>query len=267
MRAGRAATALLLVAAAASARDGLPRRLRDAVIAQPVTVACGGSPAVELRLRRHGPPVRPTPSSTERFAYQRSSYEIRPGEFVGVARILAPWIDAKGQRIPSGVYSLRYALQPLTKDHFRTAVQRDFLLMLPAAKDPNPALRTDLDALLAASRQVSRTGHPAVIALAPTGTPMRAGGVELRPVLCGNQPFGATSSDVSSYSRPPTIWPRTGIPRSGWIHQSDASVPLWRARRVVRNSPAGVFTASSPATRCVTTHVVPSGDSNPDGAT
>ena len=188
----KAAAALLLVAAAASA-DGIPWRLRDAVVAQPVTVACGGAPAVELRLRRDSPPIRPTPSESERFAYQRSAYAIRPGEFVGVARILGPWTDAKGQRIPAGAYSLRYVLQPLTKDHFRTAAQRDFLLMLPAAKDPNPTLRTDLDAMLADSRQVSGTGHPALIALAPGGTPVRAGGLDLRLAICESATGSPTS--------------------------------------------------------------------------
>ena len=74
-------------------------------------------------------------------------------------------------------------------------------------------------------------------------------------------------SDDSTYSIPPTTCPRTGMPSAGWIHQSDASVPLWRASRVARNSPAFVVTDYSPPTRCVTTHVEPSGESKPDGAT
>ena len=161
------------------------------MVAQPVTVTCAGTPALELRLRRGTPPARPTPALQERFSYQRSAYEIRPGSFVGVARLLAPWTDAKGQRIPAGLYSLRYALQPLTKDHFGTTPDRDFLLMLPAGKDGNPAPRKDFEAMLAASRGISGTGHPAVIALVPPdsrdtdATYARAGGLTLRLAICG----------------------------------------------------------------------------------
>ena len=192
MIAGCAVMALAIVAGAAkSTSDALPRKLREAVVAQPRTVSCAGEPTIELRLRLHAADRRPTPSVSERFSFQRSAYEIRPGAFVGVARILSPWTDARGQRIPAGNYTLRYVLQPLTKDHFRTTPQRDFLLLLPAAKDESPALRADLDAMTAGSREVSGTGHPAVIALLPgeradaDATGGRAGSLQLRLALCG----------------------------------------------------------------------------------
>ncbi len=186
------AAGFLLVSLVPPPADRLPARLGRAVVSHPQLVTCAGKPTIELRLRRDAPELRSTPTASERFALQRSAYPIRPGAFVGVARIPAPWTDSRGQTVPAGTYSLRYALQPLTKDHFGTTPHRDFLLLLPLARDTDPALRPDPTALGTASREVSATGHPAVIALLPadrdepTATRAHAGEVEILLALCGS---------------------------------------------------------------------------------
>jgi len=97
------------------------------------------------------------------------------GALLGEVVLATEWTDFRGQLVRAGRYELRYALQPRLKDHAGADAIRDFALLVPKGL---PAT-TDW---LAASRQVSRTRHPAVLALvpwagtgAPPAQPVRAG--------------------------------------------------------------------------------------------
>jgi hypothetical protein len=63
---------------------------------------------------------------------------IPQGALMGALRFPAKGSDRRGQGIKPGVYTLRYALQPVNGDHQGVAPQRDFMLMVPAADDPGP---------------------------------------------------------------------------------------------------------------------------------
>src|SRR5437764_11256943 len=58
---------------------------------------------------------------------------IPQGSLMGALRFPARGADRRGQNIKPGVYTLRYALQPVNGDHQGVAPQRDFLVMIPAA--------------------------------------------------------------------------------------------------------------------------------------
>jgi hypothetical protein len=60
---------------------------------------------------------------------------------------------------------LRYSLQPVNGDHQGVAPQRDFLVMIPAADDTDPAAAPGLDDLMKMSRKASGTPHPAVLSM------------------------------------------------------------------------------------------------------
>lgn len=95
------------------------------------------------------------------------------GALLGVLRFDNAGADRRGQTIPPGVYTLRYAIMPDNGDHEGAARQRDFALLLPAGEDHNPDSLLKFDDLLAMSRKASGTRHPAVMSIwkAATGAP------------------------------------------------------------------------------------------------
>lgn len=133
--------------------------LRVAVLA--ITLACAGGSAsgsgpVEVR-PREGPW-----SGTERIGEAARApgqrFALRDGARLGEVVVREGWTDFRGQAIPSGRYALRYALQPRLKEHAGADAIRDFALLVPATDDGSRPL-------LEASRLVSGTHHPAVMAL------------------------------------------------------------------------------------------------------
>ncbi len=61
------------------------------------------------------------------------------GALVGALRITGKYTDRRGTTIQPGVYTLRYSDYPVNGEHQGVAPQRDFLLMVPAANDSDPA--------------------------------------------------------------------------------------------------------------------------------
>ena len=90
---------------------------------------------------------------------------IPQGALVGALRFPGRGADRRGQNIKPGVYTLRYALQPVNGDHQGVAPQRDFLLMVPAADDPGPDAKPGFDDLVKLSSKASGTPHPAVLSM------------------------------------------------------------------------------------------------------
>jgi hypothetical protein len=96
------------------------------------------------------------------LARERVQLSIEPGSHIALASWDSPWIDYRGQTIPAGLYALVYAIQPQFKLHRGVSEFRDAVLLVPpAAARPG----RDVAALVAASRAVSGTSHPAVAAL------------------------------------------------------------------------------------------------------
>ena len=62
-------------------------------------------------------------------------YPFEVGQLVGVARYKSKGTDFRGQEIPAGVYTIRYAQQPVDGNHVGTSDTLDFLLLLPADAD------------------------------------------------------------------------------------------------------------------------------------
>src|SRR5947207_10528854 len=91
---------------------------------------------------------------------------IPQGSLIGALRFPGRGADRRGQNIKPGVYTLRYALQPVNGDHQGVAPQRDFLLMVPVAADPGPGAKPGFDDLVKLSSKASGTPHPAVLSMA-----------------------------------------------------------------------------------------------------
>lgn len=88
------------------------------------------------------------------------------GSLVGVVRITADYRDIRGRRIKPGVYTLRFALQPANGDHLGVSPFREFLLVIPAAVDKNPA-PTGHDDTIELSKQTTGASHPSVWSIDP----------------------------------------------------------------------------------------------------
>jgi hypothetical protein len=95
-------------------------------------------------------------------------WQIAEGTLIGAIRFPDNVLDYRGQPIPAGVYTLRYALIPEDGSHQGVAPpQRDFLLLGPAADDTSPNTITR-DETLDMSRKVTHTRHPTIWSLAPS---------------------------------------------------------------------------------------------------
>ncbi len=91
-------------------------------------------------------------------------YPLVPGSLAGAVRFGRKAADFRGQDIAAGVYTLRYANQPVDGNHVGTFATRDFLLMVPAAADTSPAVIAEMD-LFKSSAQSAESSHPAIMPL------------------------------------------------------------------------------------------------------
>lgn len=91
-------------------------------------------------------------------------YPFQPGQLIGVIEFKRDSADFRDQEIEAGVYTLRYAQQPVDGAHVGTSLTRDFLLLVPAAADKS----TDImlyTPLTEASAEAAGTSHPALLAM------------------------------------------------------------------------------------------------------
>lgn len=97
--------------------------------------------------------------------------ELTNGEFVAVVNFAKGSSDYRGQPIPAGTYTLRYQYLPQDANHMGVSPNPDFLLAIPLAADPDPTAQLAFKTLVSLSAKTTGTAHPAVVAMAPAGTP------------------------------------------------------------------------------------------------
>lgn len=87
---------------------------------------------------------------------------------VGVIQFAKDSRDYKGLRIPAGIYTMRYEVQPDDGNHLGTAPTRDFLLLMPPDADTDPSAVYDFQKMVALSSRVNGTNkHPTPLNLIP----------------------------------------------------------------------------------------------------
>jgi len=92
--------------------------------------------------------------------------EIPEGTLVGAVEFPTTFTDFRKQRIPAGVYTLRFAIQPDIGDHTGTAPHPEFCLMSLPDKDKS-AEPLEVKSLIEVSSEVNEGKHPAVLLLFP----------------------------------------------------------------------------------------------------
>jgi hypothetical protein len=105
------------------------------------------------------------PKSTEEAV---SLPTIPHGTLLGVVRFPAQASDRRGNPVPAGVYSLRYSTFPADGNHMGVAPQRDFALLIPAAKDKPADVRLNYEQLIALSKAATGAPHPPCLSLFPS---------------------------------------------------------------------------------------------------
>ena len=91
---------------------------------------------------------------------------VREGSLVGAVAISAEFRDVRGRVIKPGVYTLRFGLQPQNGDHLGVSPFREFLLLIPAAIDQDPAEK-EQEAAIDLSTKAVGGSHPAVWSIDP----------------------------------------------------------------------------------------------------
>jgi len=91
---------------------------------------------------------------------------LEEGALVGAMRVTGAFREIRGKTVKPGVYTLRYGLQPQNGDHLGAAPNREFLLLSPAAVDPD-AKPLGFDGTVALAKQTTGTSHPAALSIDP----------------------------------------------------------------------------------------------------
>lgn len=91
---------------------------------------------------------------------------VESGTLVGAMRVSGEFKEIRGKVVKPGVYTLRYGQQPQNGDHLGISMFREFLLLSPAAIDTDPKV-LGFDGVVALSKEVIGTAHPASLSLDP----------------------------------------------------------------------------------------------------
>lgn len=108
-----------------------------------------------------------TPASAPDTAGNVLYGRIAPGSLVGVLQFPEDAKDYRGQHVKAGYYTLRYELIPEDGNHMGVSQYRDFLLLIPAAKDPGSTAPLSYNDSITLSRGSTDTGHPGILLMDP----------------------------------------------------------------------------------------------------
>jgi hypothetical protein len=168
-------TVLLILSALASAKIETANRPANSPVPDAVwqvldpkgyhVVLDDGTVACDIWLRKS------VPSSGKKDVEGALYPQLASSTLVGVISLSAGATDYRGEPVKAGFYTLRYELLPNDGNHLGVAPNRDFLLLIPAASDPDPNAQFKSDALVNLSRGATGTPHPGPLSLVQTGSP------------------------------------------------------------------------------------------------
>jgi len=122
-------------------------------------------PACELWLRRG------VPGQAKRDAEGLVYPQLAESTLVGVVHFPQTAADFRGQQVPAGFYTLRYALIPDDGNHLGVSPNRDFLLLIPAQSDPDPNATFPFRELVKMSAKTLGAKHPSPLSMTPVDKP------------------------------------------------------------------------------------------------
>jgi hypothetical protein len=143
---------------------GVPDAVRQTLEANGYRILLDdGSTVCELWLRKA------VPAQTKKDSADVIYTELAESALISVLHFPKTGSDFRGQAIPAGFYTLRYALIPNDGNHLGVSPNRDFLLLVPAASDADPGAILKFQDLVALSRAATGTKHPGPLSLVAPG--------------------------------------------------------------------------------------------------
>jgi hypothetical protein len=143
--------------------SAVPEAVRQALDAKGYRLTLDDpTPACELWVRKSI--AAQTKKDVEGVAYP----QLAESTLVGVIHFPQAAEDFRGHRIPAGFYTLRYEIMPNDGNHLGAAPNRDFLLAVPAASDPDPNATFKFLELVTMSARISGMKHPSPLSLVQT---------------------------------------------------------------------------------------------------
>jgi hypothetical protein len=97
--------------------------------------------------------------------------QLAESTLVGVMHFLQTAADFRGQQVPAGFYTLRYALIPDDGNHLGVSPNRDFLLLIPAQSDSDPKATFNFQELVTMSAKTVGAKHPSALSSPPADKP------------------------------------------------------------------------------------------------
>jgi hypothetical protein len=134
----------------------LSAAVRDTLGSGAIRVIGPKGPLCEVWLRK-AVPARAKAAQTLGVAYG----QFEEGTLFGAVRFLLEERDYRKQLVKPGVYTLRYALNPVDGNHMGVSAIRDFILLLPATDDSSPAVLTRDDTIKMSKKSIG-LNHPSV---------------------------------------------------------------------------------------------------------
>jgi hypothetical protein len=95
---------------------------------------------------------------------------IKQATLLGAVAVSRDARDYRDDELRSGVYTMRFALQPQDGNHLGTSEFSYFAVLTPAKIDTNPDGITDYKTLVKASSKETSTDHPVILSLRPAST-------------------------------------------------------------------------------------------------
>ncbi len=136
----------------------VPQAARDLVQGDGVRVKDGDKVVAEYWARKEAFTGSPVSGFGIRFK------TIPEGALIAVVRFEQGWSDFREQKVPAGVYTMRYVLHPEDGNHMGVAPSRDFSALTPLAADTDPAKNYEFKALVEMTKKVGNP-HPSVVRL------------------------------------------------------------------------------------------------------
>jgi hypothetical protein len=146
--------------------SAVPESVRQSLEAKGYRVTLDDpKPACELWLRKS------VPGQAKKDAEGVVYPQLAESTFVGVVHFSHAAADFRGQQVPAGFYTLRYALIPDDGNHLGVSPNRDFLLLIPAQSDADPSATFKFQQLVTMSAKTVGGKHPSPLSLTPADKP------------------------------------------------------------------------------------------------
>ncbi|MCI0744250.1 MAG: hypothetical protein L0Y58_02490 [Verrucomicrobia subdivision 3 bacterium] len=145
-----------------------PKELSEAIqkLLQPraIQLLDGNKPVLEYWL------VKELSTQSKPESVAKSLDPIRQATVLGAVNVATPRRDYRGDDVPAGVYTMRFALQPQDGNHSGTSEFGYFGVLVPTKLDQSPDAIAGYKALMRASSKETSTDHPRIVSLRPANS-------------------------------------------------------------------------------------------------